>query len=112
MRIDRKIEEFYAVGDVSRDPALVTAILYENGRITATADEDKVTEFRLLQQLGKQYPTHEFKIAAVCGRSGHDAYYIVDGMPKPIPRPEADEGSAAVNSEVKRNYPDYGGRYG
>jgi hypothetical protein len=30
----------------------------------------------------------------------------------PTPRPAAADGSGAVNPEIKRDYPDYGGRYG
>jgi len=34
-----------------------------------------------------------------------------EGANKPTPHSEADEGSAAVNPEIKRDYPDYGGHY-
>ena len=72
--MNRKIETLYTEG-----MGLIEAVVYENGHITATADEDKVTEFQLLKALKAGYPNHVFTLAAICGRRGHDAYYIVDG---------------------------------
>ena len=74
--IDRKIESFYAVGKHGCN-AHIEAVAYEDGRVTATADLDKLTEGQLLKALRERWPGLEWK-AVKCGLDA-DGHWLADG---------------------------------
>jgi hypothetical protein len=89
----------------------VTVILYDNGAVSATADCYMFTEHRMRDALARECPGHQFTITA-CGLRADGYFYATGIATTPTPRPAAADGSGAVNPEIKRDYPDYGGRYG